>query len=357
MDVMNIKLLALTKYSSKGASSRERFMIYYSHLKNAGVYVQNNALLPDEYLEKKYKNEKIPKNFILRMYWIRFKSMLAARSYQATWIQYEALPYLPFFVENLFKLYKNKIIVDYDDAMFHIYDQNKNFLVRFFLKNKIKNVMRSAHTVIVGNNYLEEYAKKSGAKKIVRIPTIVDTEIYIPKTIKSTKKSIIIGWLGSPSTQYYLSVVRKAIIRLTKERDIEFHAMGTSVDFRIQGINIIKHDWSEEKQLEFLNTIDIGIMPLIAEPFTKGKCGYKLLQYMAYEKPVLATPIGANVEIVKNNVNGFLCTSDDQWFQNLKKLSSDEALRRTLGKKGREIVETKYSLKENEKILFSCFSD
>ncbi|MCD8524290.1 MAG: glycosyltransferase family 4 protein [Gammaproteobacteria bacterium] len=290
------------------------------------------------------------------MYWKRFKYLLTAKQYDAVWIQYETLPYLPFFIENLFGLYKNKIIVDYDDAIFHIYDQHKNFLVRCFLNNKIKQVMKHAHTVIVGNSYLEEYAKKSGAKKIIRIPTVVDTDKYSPTTIDDGGNTPIkIGWLGSPSTQHNLYVIQSALHRLSKERHVEYHVMGTTDDFDIPHLTLIKHKWSEEQQREFLNSINIGIMPLTEEVFTQGKCGYKLIQYMAYAKPVLATPIGINTEIVTNHLNGFLCSSENEWLDALKTLASDQTLRQTLGKNGQKIVEEKYSLKANQEKLLSCF--
>jgi len=291
------------------------------------------------------------------MYWKRFKCLLALKQYDAIWIQYETLPYLPFFIENLFGLYKNKIIVDYDDAIFHIYDQHKNFLVRCFLNNKIKQVMKHAHTVIVGNSYLEEYAKKSGAKKIICIPTVVDTNKYSPSTMNATHNTPIkIGWLGSPSTQHNLHVIQSALHRLTNKLHVEYHVMGTTQSFNINNITLIKHEWSEERQQTFLNSIDIGIMPLTEELFTKGKCGYKLIQYMAYAKPVLATPIGINTEIITNDLNGFLCSSENEWFNALKMLASDQTLRQTLGANGRKIVEEKYSLKANQEKLLACFS-
>lgn len=340
-----IKILALTKYGNMGASSRERFLIYFKKLEESGFKVTWKPMLPNEYLKAKYAWSKTSLQLIFFSYWRRIKNLLQAKNYDLIWLEYEALPYVPFFLERLTGLYKNKVIVDYDDAIFHNYDRHSFFLIRYFLKNKIKEVMRSSRVVCVGNSYLKNYAKQANAKHITYLPTVVNTDVYKPNQSRQNSSDFIkIGWLGSPSTQFHLTLIENVLKKLQTEIGIEFHVMGVDKEFQSPGLNTIVHQWSEAAQLNFLNGIDIGVMPLYVNDFAKGKCGYKLIQYMAYQKPVVATPLEVNKKIVDHGVNGFLAESDAEWFNALKTLCDDKVRRESMGKNGRDKVEKNYSV-------------
>jgi glycosyltransferase involved in cell wall biosynthesis len=151
-----------------------------------------------------------------------------------------------------------------------------------------------------------------------------------------------VGWIGSPSTAHYLGLVREPLRRLARERALRLVVIGAR-DIPSTDVPLEIHEWSAETEGPLLGGVHIGIMPLADGPWERGKCGYKLIQYMACGKPVIASPVGVNDEIVTPEV-GLLASSDAQWLAALRQLSTDAALRNRLGFAGRALVERKYSL-------------
>ncbi|MEX0902638.1 MAG: glycosyltransferase family 4 protein [Pseudohongiellaceae bacterium] len=236
-------------------------------------------------------------------------------------------------------------IVDYDDAVFHNYDLSDNTLVRRLLGQKIDRVMAGAATVICGNGYLADRAEQAGAKRVERVPTVVNIERYTPVPVTSNA-SPVIGWIGSPSTQHYLLELRTVFERLHRLHGIRLVLVGATLELAQQfgSVPVDVLPWSEEMEAEHVAGFDIGIMPLRDGPWERGKCGYKLIQYMACAKPVVASPVGVNTEIVQGRDCGLLATSHEQWFSVITQLLNDTALRAELGKRGRVAVERHYSL-------------
>lgn len=119
----------------------------------------------------------------------------------------------------------------------------------------------------------------------------------------------------------------------------------------LAGIPVDVVPWSEDTEAENIAKMDVGIMPLVDGPWEKGKCGYKLIQYMASGVPVVASPVGVNVEIVNNYGCGCLAQSTDEWAASLLELLSDHEVRNTFGRAGRNAVEKRYSLQTQAPIL------
>ena len=353
-----MKVLVLTKYANMGASSRERFFLYFERLKKSGIDITWSPLLTDEILKLKLETGVIKKISLFIFYLKRIKILICSKKYDAVWLESEGLPHLPFFFEKLTGLYKKSVVVNYDDAVFHNYDLHKSKFIKRLLGNKISKIIGSSHTVVVGNDYLECYARLSGARNIVQIPTVVDTDVYLPTPPNFLENQPVkIGWLGSPSTQYHLALALPAIKKLQSEVEVEveLHVMGVNENFDSMCVPVTIHAWSETAQLDFLNSIDIGIMPLIDSPFARGKCGYKLIQYMAYQKPVVATPLEINNEIVNDRINGFYANTDEEWFETLKILCLDRQLQISMGENGREKVDKKYSINATFSDLLRIF--
>ena len=110
----------------------------------------------------------------------------------------------------------------------------------------------------------------------------------------------------------------------------------------LPGVSLKIIPWSEEAEVECLSSLDVGIMPLPDELWARGKCGFKLIQYMASGLPVIASPIGVNKEIVDDGVNGFLSVSNEQWIDALEKLYENVEMRAKMGAVGRKLIESKY---------------
>lgn len=342
---MTKRILVLTRYSRMGASSRLRTLQYLPLLEEQGFELTVKNLFDDNYLDKLYNNQGRSKSDIFKLYLKRFLTLFTAKSYDVIWIEKEIFPYMPAFAEQIFSLMNIKYIVDYDDAVFHNYDLSKNKLVRFLLSNKIDKVMKSSTYVLAGNSYLAEYAKDAGAKNIQLIPTVVDPIKY-QKRQNSSTDVLTIGWIGSPSTQKYVVEILPELQKTYEYRSFRLVLVGASQDIvnDLPGLDVEVYDWDEKTEADLISLMDIGIMPLHDGPWEKGKCGYKLIQYMACGIPVVASDIGVNREIIENKTCGILATKRSDWSNALVSLLGSGELREKYGEEGRASVEQKYSL-------------
>jgi len=346
-----MKVIYFTKYSRNGASSRLRSFQYFSFLEKEKIEVTVRPLFDEAYLENLYKGKKTSKVKLLKFYLSRFFTLFTLYKYDKVVIEKELFPYFFSWFEKILFLLNVKYIVDYDDAIFHNYDLNPNKLILFFLKNKINNVMKYSSCVIVGNSYLAQRAKDSGAKKTVLMPTVIDINRYKAKD-NFTDSPIVIGWIGSPSTYKYIKKFEPIFLKLRKMFNIELHIVGVK-EYGQCSKEIKFIEWSEESEVELINKFDIGVMPLENTPWELGKCSYKLIQYMGCGIPVIASSIGMNNEVVKNGKNGYLVNDDNEWIERLCDLIIDKELRVSLGNFGRQTVIEKFSLEKNISILLA----
>jgi glycosyltransferase involved in cell wall biosynthesis len=272
----------------------------------------------------------------------RIKQLTRARDFDLLWLEKELLPWVPFGIERSLARSKLPYVVDYDDAVFHRYDLHKNPLIRLLLGKKIDTVMRNASLVIVGNDYLGARAHDAGTKKVEYLPSVVDTKRYLPK--KKNDLEFHIGWIGSPLTASYLRLIEKPLKQLCRNSDVRLLLVGAGNRVQLPGIQLERRMWEKETEIAEIQTFDVGIMPLPDEPFERGKCGYKLIQYMACGLPVVASPVGANRQIVEEGVNGFWASSDEEWFEALSILHKGKKKGNRMGAAGRNKVVQEYSL-------------
>src|SRR5690606_8740055 len=156
--------------------------------------------------------------------------------------------------------------------------------------------------------YLGNRAKRAGAKNVQVIPTVVDLNRYKLKKESLSSQQIVIGWIGTQSTFKYIESLKEVFLKLAQNYPIKIHVIGVDNNMGIPE-NVIPIKWSEETEAAEICKFDIGIMPLSDTPWEKGKCSYKLIQYMACGLPVIASPIGMNKEVIKEQENGFLAAS------------------------------------------------
>ena len=211
-------------------------------------------------------------------------------------------------------------------------------------RKRFERTIRLCDWVIAGNSYLQNEARIFSDRVSV-LPTPVDTEKYFPREQNSRRKEVTIGWLGSKSTVNYL----KPLIPVFSELEARFPQVSlklVSDNFpEMEGLRAVKKIWKKDEEIQDLQSFDIGIMPLPDDPWTKGKCGFKLLQYQAAGLPVICSPVGVNSEFVTEGINGYLATSPQEWVDKLSWLIASLELRVRMGKMGRENVVKKYSLK------------
>lgn len=302
-----------------------------------------SPLFDDAYLAYKYAFGRASTVAVLRAFVQRLWAVIRLPRAAVVVVEYELLPWFPTLLERWLAWRECRIMVDYDDALFHQYDAHPNPWVRRLLGGKIAAVMRLAHTVVAGNAYLADYARRSGASRVAVIPTVIDLANYPLKHSDSACKAFTIGWIGSPSTARYLKMIAPALAELCKGSRARVCLVGSG-PIVLKDVPVEVIAWGEKTEVDEIRRFDVGIMPLPDEPWARGKCGFKLIQYMACGLPVVASPVGVNSEIVENGVNGYLASTTDEWIRALKAMMADAELRRQMGVAGRKRVEEKYCL-------------
>ncbi|MBG1233238.1 glycosyltransferase family 4 protein [Aestuariivirga litoralis] len=340
----DLKILALTSYGRLAASSRLRMMQFQQPLADAGIHVDHSPWLSDAQLARHYASgARYGLRDVIVPSLQRLARMWRAGHYDAIWLQKEAFTYLPWPLERLAWAGLPPVVVDYDDATFHYYDMHPNPKVRALLKTKIDRVMRAAATVVAGNDYLAARACTAGAKTIVTIPTVVDAARYVTNAKFSAAPEFRIGWIGSKTTTKYLRALAPVLARAERELGAEIVTIGPG-KVEIEGTHPTNIPWTEETEAAELAKLSVGIMPLDDTPWERGKCGYKLIQYMASGLPTVASPVGANTGIVDHGKTGLMASTPDEWFEALRSLKENPKRAASLGMAGRAVVEQKFSI-------------
>ncbi|ABF09601.1 glycosyltransferase family 4 protein [Cupriavidus metallidurans] len=338
-------VLVLTKYGRLGASSRLRFFQYIPWLKSAGLNVTVQALLSDDLLQKRYECGHYSIGQLLRAYSERCRVLLSRREYDVIWIEKEALQWAPLWVEAAL-LRGTPYVLDYDDAVFHNYDLHANAWVRRFYGRRLDGLMEGATMITAGNEYLALRARSAGARAVEIVPTVIDLDRYsLAEAARSSKDVQYIVWIGSPSTVRYLQLVAESLQELARSHKFVLRVIGGDA-LNIPGVCVESISWSEESEVELIGECDIGIMPLLDSPWERGKCGYKLIQYMACGLPVVASGVGVNTEIVRQGVNGYVANSAEEWRSALDKLLLSTSLRQDMGRAGRQLVEDRFCVQK-----------
>ena len=347
-----MRVLLLCRYPRMGASSRLRSYQYLPSLVEAGIEVTVSPLFSEDYLETFYRSGSKRPGYLAEAYWLRLKQLFKAKKYDLLWLEKELFPWLPAIAERLLDRIGVPYLVDYDDAIFHRYDKSSSRWLRLLLGRKIDRVMAGARVVTAGNDYLANRAKMAGARRVMHLPTVVDTGRYTAKTV-SDSEPFTIGWIGSPTTARYLQLLREPLSSLGAKRAIRLLVIGGRAE-TIPGVPVETLDWSEASEAALIQQFDVGVMPLEDDLWERGKCGYKLIQYMASGLPVVASPVGVNSEIVEHGVDGFLADSDKSWEEALMNLIDHPEQRTEMGGMGRNKVEKHYSLAVMAPRLVSC---
>lgn len=344
MNKLNDDILVLTKYERNGASSRVRFFQFFPELTRAGLKIQYQALFDESYITLLQSGRRSVINIIFA-YLRRLFFLLAesSKQYQMVWIEKELFPWIPAVLENLVLRRFRFIFFDYDDAVFHLYDMHKISIVRRVLAGKYISLNACASMTFCGNEYIRDYFLRSGVEKTKLIPTVVDYDRYgriNKKGINSDR--VIVGWIGQKSTQNYLNMIEPVLRELVLNGVIEFVVIGgKGLGFSFP---VTYFDWTEDSEIESIHRLQVGLMPLPDNSFENGKCGYKLIQYLAAGVAVVASPVGVNRVIVDHGINGFLADDIHEWKKYLYVLISSPEFRVSCGARGKEKIKSTYSV-------------
>lgn len=258
----------------------------------------------------------------------------------------------PIYEWILAKIFRKKIILDYDDAIW-MSDEKNVFKKLLRYPSKTKSLIKWSYKVSCGNDYLADFAKQYNSNVFV-VPTTIDTEGLHNIQKKHKPESKVIGWTGSQSTLKYLDPIIPILKQLEKSIDFTFIVI-CNKDPKIKLKNYKFYYWNTLTEIEDLLKIDIGIMPLPDDKWSKGKCGFKALQYMALGIPAVVSPVGVNTHIVTEGVNGYLCTSDESWINAFLNLLNNHELRMQQGASGKKIINDYYSVNANKSKYLALF--
>jgi glycosyltransferase involved in cell wall biosynthesis len=341
-----IRVIAFALYGPLAASTRYRLEQYIPFLKLYGIDLKVKYLLNDNYLKSRYDRTRLALYPIIKSYIARIREISDLRNFDIAIVYGELLPLFPSFIER--HLIKIPYIYDFDDAFYLKYRLNFNCFFKYFFDKKIDLFINGATAVCAGNSYLFKYAAKLN-KRVLMLPTAVNIKRYKKINLYKSKKKFTIGWIGSPSTEKYLSEIIKPISIIGKQTFIKLIVVGGKAP-NIPGVEVEELAWSERDEIMLINSFDVGIMPLPLNEWTKGKCAFKLIQYMACGVPVIASRVGANIDVVPKKC-GFLVSSEKEWVDALIKLHDNKHLRNKMGEASRKKVTSEFSALKNASIL------
>ncbi len=259
----------------------------------------------------------------------------------------------PVFEWILIKGMRKKVIYDFDDAIWQT-DANESSVSKILRwRSKVKWICKNSWKITAGNQYLADFASTYNSH-VILIPTVVDTCYFRPFP-HIHREHVVIGWTGTHSTLKYLESIIPVLSAIQQNTPILLNIIANQdpgyLDVKYKFIS-----WTEENEVNDLQDIDIGLMPLPDDEWTKGKCGFKIIQYGSVSVPVIASPVGVNSAIIQHGYNGYLASTQGEWKECLLSLISDASLRRYIGQNLRKTIENQYSVQANQTEFLKLFA-
>jgi glycosyltransferase involved in cell wall biosynthesis len=325
-----VKVAYFSKYNSRGPSSRYRIYQFLPQFRSTGFDVRVFPLFDDEYfkiLKEPEPSQSIKKTAYTPIRFRRRRAELREVRSDLIIIEQQLFPYMPISVEK--RYLPERFLLEFDDAIYLTHPK------------KLPELIRRAACVIAGNRTLAEYAEEFNANVVV-IPSVLDASKFCPIPKMPTGKTII-GWTGLEYNFRYLKILDPLLKKLCEKYPLEVVVISGSppndLSFPFRFV-----EWNGDREVEQINEFDIGVMPLEIDDWCRGKCGFKLLQYMSLEIPAVATSVGVNRQIVQSGRNGFLAENARDWEQHLVTLIENPQLRAEMGKQARSTVLEHYSV-------------
>lgn len=360
-----MKVLFFTQSDEICAASRTRVYQYLPFLRSKGIkckvvpmvtglIYRGASILPENRIKK-----ILYISFSLILTYIKSLQILAlAKYYDVIFIQRVLIPKV---IACFLKKINGNIVFDFDDAIYATESPKTNLINRLRTNRNRKHLpcmLSISKAVIVENEYNKKFAEQF-ARDIHIITGPIDTQRYRPgneNLPRKNKDGVIIGWIGSATTTVYLNSLKDVFRNLFHEYKITLKLIGAS-NFDIPDIKVVKKKWDLNTEVSELQSFDIGIMSLPDDEWTRGKGGFKLLQYLSMGIPAVATPVGINSEIIQDGITGFLTNSKEEWIRKLSLLIENPGLRQKMGMAGRQTVEEKFSLEINAPKILSIFEE
>ena len=328
-----MKILFLTQTSALGPSSRYRVYQLIPWLQKLGIECEVSPAIEDKLYAGIYLGGQGSRRAALTAAWKKRRADLRRLDeFDAVFVQKGVFPGLYSGFERKIAARK-PLVFDLDDAIWLPREGGNPLLRALHRERAVQDIMRCAAAVIAGNEFLADYASHFN-RNVTVVPSSIDVAAYPHAT-----NSSVVGWIGSSTTLPYLKQLGPVFAELGITPRViasgDPKALGFRADFR---------RWRLETELNDLAEIGIGIAPLRDSPWERGKCGVKVLQYMACGIPVVASDVGVQNRIIQQGENGFLVRTEAEWIEQLRMLLADTALRARLGAVGRRRVEENFTV-------------
>ena len=312
------------------AASKYRVLQYLPYLKEHGVQA---TVMPFQ-----------------KGFFDKLKVFKSVNQYDILFIQRKRFPvlWLKFIRKNA-----RKIVYDFDDSVMY---RNSKY-VSHESKTRVKmfkNMVNASDHVIAGNEYLQKNTTPY-TQDVTIIPSPIDMTSYPQKRYTEKNDNITLGWVGAHGSIHYLKKMKPIFEALGKRNGKLRLKIICDTFFDCENMVVDKKQWNEKDEVADIQSFDIGLMPLMDDPWSHGKCGLKVLQCLATGVPVVCSPAGINKEIVENGVHGFWANTQEEWIEKLETLINDHDLRKRMGKEGRKRVIEHYSLKANAPRMLKIF--
>lgn len=341
-------------------SQRFRFEQYVDYLAEHGLETTFSPILAEEEYAVMYRPGGLGRKALMtaRGALRRLEEVGKASRYDIVMVQREAIQLGSAAFEAAVSRSSAKLVFDFDDAIWlpDASPANRKFA---WLKRpgKVPKIISYADVVFAGNAYLADYARRFNANVRV-IPTTIDTDSYLKPPSSKDASRVCVGWTGSVTTVKHLERALP-VLHQVRERygeRVYFKVIGDPA-YRNEELGIQGIEWRADTEVEDLSELDVGIMPLPDDAWSRGKCGLKGLQYMALEIPTIMSPVGVNAEIIVDGENGYLASDTGEWVDKIGRLIDSAELRRRLGAAARQTVVERYSVESQKPNYLTAFSE
>jgi glycosyltransferase involved in cell wall biosynthesis len=235
---------------------------------------------------------------------------------------------------------RTELIFDFDDAVF--LPTMKGWRASIARPESTSVLVSRAARVYAGSEFLADYARRF-SPHVTLMPTVVDTDRFRPRAEVPARQPVV-GWVGSPSTARYLPQVLPALARVAKELPFTLRLIGAGRRFDVPGVTMDQRDWRLEDEVSAFQDLDVGLYPLEDDDWSRGKCGFKAVQYMACGVPFVVTPVGAVNAIVREGTDGLFARSVHEWTEHLLTLLREPSLGALLAASARARAVASYSV-------------
>ncbi|GIV33708.1 MAG: glycosyl transferase [Chitinophagales bacterium] len=352
-------VLFLVPYpQGEAPSQRFRFEQYFAHLQRAGIRYTVSSFIDRDTWKILYKKGHLGAKLLgmVKGIFRRIRDVFRAHQYDYVFIHREAAPFGPPVFEWLIaRVVRKKMIYDFDDAIWleNVSESNRVFS-RLKWYGKVQSVCQWAHLISVGNDYLRDYALQYNRNVVVN-PTVVDTEHHYNRLKEHREGKVVIGWTGTHTTLRYFETVCPILKSIEEKQNVEIRVIADMLPaVPLKTLQFIR--WNKTTEIDDLLTFDIGIMPLVDNAWTRGKCGFKLIQYLALSIPAVASEGAMSRKIIDHQVNGYICQTPEEWEEALLSLINDTSRRKQFGLAGRKKIESHFSVTANAPAFLAMFA-